>query len=480
VQPAALDVDARALGERLAASGYDDLGLGELLGAPPEVAGTWQVAPVHLAALGEDGSDRGVLARLFLLGDAVETGAAERALGPELARAPLVEEAGDGLVRSPVQVMPFQGMLFVSDPPRRGRAAADVVCPVTNAARSMSRLTLRRASRAALDLGAGNGVQGLLAARHSERVTFTDVNRRALGFCALNARLNGVEERCELVEGSWFEPLAEREFDLIVANPPFIISPDSVLEFRDGGLPRDQVSCKVVCEAAEHLSEGGVAHVMVNWVHAHGDDWSAPPRQWLAGRGCDALVLRFVSQAPEEYAALWNADLRDDDEDEYRGALRRWIEHYRETGIEAIGTGVVILRRRAAAANWVRALDLPGGISGAPGEHVERLFAGGDWLATHPDDGALLATPFALPDGLRVRQTLSRRDGRYRRHAAEVGVDPGLGAHAALDPDALGVVLGCDGERPLHEVVAGTADDLRSLVLETVRDLVARGLLEPR
>ncbi|MGH9022524.1 MAG: hypothetical protein ACRDV9_05405 [Acidimicrobiia bacterium] len=46
-----------------------------------------------------------------------------------------------------------------------------------------------------------------LASRHSERVTATDVNPRALAFARFNATLNQVAN-VDLVEGPWFEPVA--------------------------------------------------------------------------------------------------------------------------------------------------------------------------------------------------------------------------------------------------------------------------------
>ena len=92
-------------------------------------------------------------------------------------------------------------------------------------------------------------------ARHCERVTATDVSPRALAFAAFNAQLNGVEN-IELVHGSWFEPVARRTFDLVVANPPYVVSPDAAFTYRDGNLERDEVARTVVEGAAAHLRDG--------------------------------------------------------------------------------------------------------------------------------------------------------------------------------------------------------------------------------
>jgi methylase of polypeptide subunit release factors len=72
-----------------------------------------------------------------------------------------------------------------------------------------------------LDVGTGSGVLAILAAQHSDQVTAIDVNPRALMFARFNARLNGVSH-LQLLEGSWFEPVAGRTFDLIACNPPYV------------------------------------------------------------------------------------------------------------------------------------------------------------------------------------------------------------------------------------------------------------------
>ena len=74
------------------------------------------------------------------------------------------------------------------------------------------------------DLGTGSGCVGVTLAVEEPRaaVVATDLSDAALAVAAANARRHGVEERVELVAGSWAEPLRGREFDLVVSNPPYI------------------------------------------------------------------------------------------------------------------------------------------------------------------------------------------------------------------------------------------------------------------
>src|SRR5262249_24065126 len=156
---------------------------------------------------------------------------------------------------------------------------------------------VRRRADATLDLGTGNGIQALLPSPHSETVFATDINARAVAFAEFNARLNAVTN-LEAATGSWLQPVAGREFDLIVANPPYVISPDSTLLFRDSGLPGDEVSRYLVTGIPEHLVDGRWASLACNWVHEADGDWAAPIRGWIEGNGCDAVLLRYGTEEP--------------------------------------------------------------------------------------------------------------------------------------------------------------------------------------
>lgn len=90
----------------------------------------------------------------------------------------------------------------------------------------LAQMTIRRPVQTALDVGTGNGVQALLAARHACRVVATDINPRALNVTAFNALLNGVAN-IECRRGSFYEPVDGEIFDFISINPPFVISPET-------------------------------------------------------------------------------------------------------------------------------------------------------------------------------------------------------------------------------------------------------------
>jgi len=437
--------------------------------------------PLYARRLTADGPLR-ELVRLFLLGESLPVAVAARALAPVklsvMGALGLAENRGDEV--SPlVRVLPFREVFLVHDG-ETGVLRRDHVSGVSSASRTLAALTMRQPVGAALDVGCGCGVQALLAARHcSQVVVATDLNARAVRFTRLSAALSGVVN-VDAREGDLFEPVRGSSFDLIVGNLPYVISPDRSYIFRDGGEPGDAMSKNAVVTASTLLREGGFAQLMVNWVSS-AEDWSAAPRSWVEGSGCDAWILRFRSADPLEYAAsfLYPLDVRDPAGQE---ALDRWLDYYRRERIEAITAGLVVLRRRRGA-NWIRAdgAPLPGGCAT---EHIQRVFAAQDELTHATDDRVLLDSRFRLVDEHRLEQTLHFRAGRYEASSARLILEHGVGVVGHVPASMLAVLFHLDGARPLREVLAvvseqtgGDPDAAAPGLLATVRRLYELGFL---
>ena len=106
------------------------------------------------------------------------------------------------------------------------------------------------------DIGAGAGVGAIVATRLNPGAvaTMTDINPAALRLALINASHAGV--RANMVETNALDTI-DGDFDLIIANPPYIIDDDK-RTYRDGGaLYGGQVSLDWTSAALEKLAPKG-------------------------------------------------------------------------------------------------------------------------------------------------------------------------------------------------------------------------------
>lgn len=478
------DRDLAALRAALGEAGYAEPGLGAALGADLRPLGRHLDRAAALRRL--PGGRLSTLIRLFLLGLPLPVSEVRGALAPlapeRLARSGLLASAG-GRIQARVRIVPYDGLLLACDRalPPSDDPPADYVDGVLASTPVLAALTVRRPVGSALDLGTGSGVQALLAARHSRRVVAVDVNPRALAFTTINAALNGTP-RLECRRGSLFAPVQGRRFDLVVSNPPYVISPDSALGYRDSGWPGDTFCRALVRRAPRFLREGGWAIVLCHWVCRTDAPWWDPLRQWTAGAGVDAWLLHHATHEPAAYAAGWNASLRRDDPARYAAALDRWRRAYRGLGIEAIAEGAILLRRRTRGRNWIRADHLPAPDRRPAGSQILRTAALQDFLVRHPDDARLGHVRFQVASHQRrALQPPGHASGRFA-----LRLDQALPLEVEVEAQVLALLDRLDGRRSLREAIAGLARDtggdrkqITAAVLPSVRRLVRQGLLLP-
>jgi hypothetical protein len=276
-----------------------------------------------------------------------------------------------------------------------------------------------------------------------------------------------------------FEPVREEQFGLVVANPPFIISPVQERAYRDGGLAGDTFSRKVATGAARHLHEGGFASVLCSWVTDPGGDRLETPRRWLDGSGCDVWVLVLSTDGPVTYAMRWNG-ARGRRAAAVATAAEPWLADYRARGIEAISTGMIVLRKRSGT-NWAHVEETGLNTRGDAGPHLERVFAAQDLLRGLREERELATFALTLaPDTLLVERR--RAGGELER--ARVTVERGIPLPGRVPVAVAPVVAALDGRRPLGDVVEAAAragrvspEALSAECMPALRELVTRGLL---
>ena len=473
------------LGRVLADADFTESGINAALGlsGPDYSIAFSQVPLLEMRLRDAEPGPLTTLIRLFVLGAKVSADDAAGGLEPiQLDELGDLLDIADGAATSPLRLTPYAGFVLAHDA-EGPHPPADFVMGIGPATRTLAGLTLRQPVRRALDVGSGCGVQALLASRHADHVVAVELNPRGVWLTQLNAALNGVNN-VEVRLGSLFEPVAGLGFDLIVSNPPFVISPDSTYVFRDSGQPGDTLSRAVVAQSANALREGGFAHVLCNWVHRVDQDWWEPLTKWVEDSGCDALLLHYRSEDGLTYTAKWHLEIQASEPEAFASTLDRWHAYYRRSGIERIASGAVILRRRTSGpSNWIRHDEMPQAPVGCGNDHALRVFQAYDTTATHSD---LLGLAFRLVDNHRLTQQLTYRDATYTLAETIMAPVEGIGFQVAVPASILPVIFRLDGQRTLQQLVdevaaeSGAAQsELVPAVLNTARELFTRGLIAP-
>ncbi|GAB3597322.1 class I SAM-dependent methyltransferase [Microbacterium tumbae] len=352
-----------------------------------------------------------------------------------------------------------------------GPLPADHVLGVGGASRTLAELVVPAPVARALDLGTGCGIQALLVARHAGAVVATDISARALAFARLNARLNGVGN-VEFRLGSMFEPVAEEAFDLIVSNPPFVITPRGedvpAYEYRDGGLVGDALVEQFLTTAPAHLAPGGVAQLLGNW-ESRAQAGLDRVRSWVAD-DLDAWIVEREELTPLGYAELWIRDGGTTPRDAaFAVLLEAWLDDFAARGVTAIGFGYVLLRRpetSSGAGARLRRFERVAQPISQPGRALQGGLAAYDALA----DG-IPSTLFVAGDVTEARHLMPGEDDPS---VIELRQGGGFGRTVGVDPALAAFVGACDGELTVAQIAAALADLFEVPLAELWADLEPR------
>lgn len=405
---------------------------------------------------------------------------------------------------------------------RPGALRHDYVLGIGGASLTLAQITERRQVSRALDIGTGCGVQIFHLLGHADHVVATDLSRRALAFARFNLVLNApalgldpedVEQRVELREGSLLDPVAGERFELVVTNPPFVITPRTPTEseqdrytYRDGGRPGDSLVAELIGSLDTVMAPGATAHLLANWeIAEHRSDpregqvspdvtgmpdapmtseahqapdtdgqattatppirsttptptdppttaWAERIRSWIPS-DLDAWVIQRETATPEQYAETWLRDASEHvDCGSYERSYTEYLDDFAARGVQAVGFGYVRLQRPVTG-----------------GERRRRFES-----ITHPLQQPIAAATAATTERQDVLEVLGDRwrelhlvaaeDVTEERHQRPGAEDPsvillrqgsGLQRSNVLTSAAAGLVGACDGELSVEQIVTG-------------------------
>ena len=481
----------------LTSAGFTVAGLEELLGPVASAALHREQRVPALRAAAADPGPAATLLRAFVLGDHVTRGELDAALpalgsaGAEHLGLIVVQGTGaDDEARARVDLRPYGDWWLASDLGEvaiGGRLRTDHVLGVGGASLTLARTTMRTPRERTLDLGTGCGVQALHAATHSHAVVATDVSARALAFTRFNAAL-AASDRIATRLGSMLEPVAGEAFDLIVSNPPFVITPRGAgvprYEYRDGGRAGDDLVRDLILDLPGVLAPGGVAQLLGNWEHRRGQDWAERVGSWLDAAGLDGWVVQREVLDPAQYAETWLRDggtTADREPADWAAGYEAWLADFESRSVEAIGFGLLVLRRPVGARTLRRLEERLEPVTRPLGDHLAAALAAHDRLAALSDD-ALAGLCLTAPADVTIEQ--HRRPGETDPAVVLLRQGDGFGRAVLAGTALAGLVGACDGELTVGQIAGALAalldapaGELTAELLGQVRDLVRDGFL---
>jgi Fe-S-cluster containining protein/SAM-dependent methyltransferase len=302
----------------------------------------------------------GLLIRLFLFLESIPRHEVERWIAPDslrhllaldlLRRAANVSQAHDSseIYHSPVWLYPVTDLIIATD---RGRnpdgseltTMPDIVFPaIYEGTLRFLRVISKTPAADALDLCSGSGVAALALSKTVDQVIACDITSRASHFAEFNRRLNRASN-VEIVQGDLYSAVQGKQFDRIVAHPPFVPASSEALIYRDSGTTGESLIRRIVAGLPAHLRPGGTfCSVCAAW-----DSKEAPfeerARDWLGidHEEFDMLFALHRQRSPEEVAervvALNHLE---------KGEIRHWTDRFRAARFERNVYGAIIIQRR--------------------------------------------------------------------------------------------------------------------------------------
>jgi SAM-dependent methyltransferase len=471
-----------ALRDALQSAGYTEAALCSRLGIA-------RLSELRAVGEGRDpeplGSASSVLTHLLLDRESAPSDLVGRRLGPALFS--LLEEFGllrphpteTSHVLATAMLYPVHGVYVASDrdwEPETGRGRLPVPDAVflaitPDAYRFLDSLPVSPCD-SFLDLCAGAGVAGLLAANHARAVWACDIAPRAVEYSRWNALLNGIEH-FQAAAGDLYTPVAGLQFDRIAAHPPFVPAAEDAYVFRDAGPDGERVTRRIIEGLPAALAPGGHCYLTATLAESGATPVEQRLRALLGPAGNDLDIFLAVRRrfTPAEMLAFATEDY-----------LRAGLAAAQDAGVESFLYATLVFQRRTSGrAVFTQRRELPNP-TGPVLEWIVR------WEALRREPGfdqSLLDQALTVSPHVRLLVNHSFQAGQWTPLTAKLTTHHPAPAEMACPPWLDQTLRLLDGHRPAREVfrtlrdqgaIPATASDAEFVQLATT--LLSAGLAQ--
>ena len=174
----------------------------------------------------------------------------------------ILNREGDNICLNNIRLIPYMDLLIFCDFFFKDTELKTDHVWIGDDSIYLSKVIMTKKNKKVLEIGTGSGILSLVMAQRDNQVLAVDISERAVKLAKINAILNGMSDRVEVIHSDLFESVNDK-FDLVVSNPPFLpISMDREYFFAGGGREGTEVIKKIITSVGAYLNTKGEVYIL--------------------------------------------------------------------------------------------------------------------------------------------------------------------------------------------------------------------------